>query len=78
MPTTRPTLDALMGRRVGSFAGKPESSDGPHPVGILPRMDLMGLYTQRAGSFAGKAETEAGDELRAWRGALNVWHRSSS
>jgi hypothetical protein len=64
MATTRLTLDALMGRPAGSFAGKPESTDGPHPVGILTRMDMMGLYTQRAGSFAGKAATVAEEPLR--------------
>ena len=70
--TTRLTLDALMGRPVGSFAGKPESTDGPHPVGRLTRMDLMGLYTQLAGSFAGKAEAEAvvSYQKPIWRGSV--------
>jgi hypothetical protein len=77
---TRPTLDALYGRRTGSFGGKTMSVAGEHPVGVLTRMDLMGLYTQRAGPFSGKTPevVEPIERLQAWRGAFNVWHRSSS
>ena len=64
MPTTRPTLDALYGRRTGSFAGKPAGADGPHPVGRLTRIDMMALYSRQNGSFAGKTASVADDSIR--------------